>query len=482
MNIESIKELLSQIEGVTEYALFKEDVLVDTNASLDVLNEFRKYISAGKLSGEYLVDKEAKILLYKVGSAVLAFKYNVQEGWVIFQLRKLLKHAPNLDLLLTKSVGESATAKIMVQETETVFVEKPHIEEFKGELELYKNSYGTLVKVSIPLEDKVDLSRCLTELGLPDYVKPLQFPYKRTIATVWLASKASKLAELFPNITENQFKRDFKALVGGDVAFKILSPSLNDEQSPFFQPIRDAFFVVSSKQAKDFIKFLQKIRDFAGDAYTYFITEEDRLFSKLSFLQGISVYKLTTIDGLEKGKAKLNIVEVYPDKITRNHVINCKEAIDNVSEYHYCLPREEALIEKLSKISVIDDKAVLSMKDEDKLSIIGVAPYDPHKILIGMDYQDMLYCYALINDSCLGSGWECINFRRFNAILRKDLKLATTVVANLKNLLERVEILKERGVNRNSVESIKTKISRLLVFTPEIRKKWKSPWWTKIES
>ena len=257
------------------------------------------------------------------------------------------------------------------------------------------------------------------------------------------------------------------------------SPTLNDPRSPFHHPVDEVYFVALRKHMIKFLNLLLLQREVFGDAHLYFLTEEDEAFNKSSsLLFGTSKLRITMLKEVKASKVFLDIVEIHAEHIFREHSLKCKYALSNPWEYFYCLPREIALLSKLMKIDAVDEEKFRSLSEKEKLTALGVAPYDYSKILIGMSFKDMMYCYALIKDSGMTVGTGSINFKIYGAILRKDPGFATTARANLENLLNRIEVLKKLGVEDDVIYNIETKIEELLRATPKISKKWKGPWWS----
>jgi hypothetical protein len=66
--------------------------------------------------------------------------------------------------------------------------------------------------------------------------------------------------------------------------------------------------------------------------------------------------------------------------------------------------------------------------------------------------------------------------------LEKDSKLALTVTLNLRNLVERPEIL-AKWLRKTEVVTVVDRIQALLCALPRVDKKWNKPWWnTAVET
>ena len=478
-----LRELLSKVEGILEYAAFKDGALIDSRADANTLGLFKEFVSKLKPEDEFFVDKNSRILIYNAKPLVLAFKYEAPEGWVIYQLRRMVRGegakvlAGFLEERAESISARRGSAEIRA-EVQTLIAEGV-LEKAKEKVVVYEDPSGYKVEVKVPLEDRADVDRYRLELGLPEYLNLNEPPLRKAVASLWLAFKAPELDKLFPEALLKQFKERLKVLAGGDVAFKILSPSLNDSNSPFYQPVEEVFFVAHRRHMKQFLNLLLLQGRLLGDFHIYFLTEEDRTFNKmLRILSPLHVLRVSTLK-TEGAGVEVEAVEIHGEHVLYQHLAKCREATLNPGDYLYALPREIALLSKLMKIREVDEKTLRSMSEKDRLSILGVAPYDYNKIIVGMSFRDMIYCYALIKDSYISLGKDCINFGNYGAILRKDPKFATTVRANMENLLNRVEVLYELGVDEMTIDAIKSKIKRLLDFTPRVSKKWSGPWWSK---
>ena len=89
-------------------------------------------------------------------------------------------------------------------------------------------------------------------------------------------------------------------------------------------------------------------------------------------------------------------------------------------------------------------------------------------------------CHIL--DHEIGVGTEKIDAQRMRRILEKDKKLALTVTLNLKNLVEKSDVLR-KWMSKGEVSTVTCRIEELLKVLPVVDKKWDKPWWnTAVET
>jgi hypothetical protein len=114
-----------------------------------------------------------------------------------------------------------------------------------------------------------------------------------------------------------------------------------------------------------------------------------------------------------------------------------------------------------------------------------VLPYQHYaedKIVVGMEDKDVKDVCAIFLDHEIGVGTEKIDVQRMRKILEKDKKLALTVTLNLKNIVEKADVLK-RWMSKSEILTVTDRIQHLLKELPIVDKKWDKPWWnTAVET
>jgi predicted nucleic acid-binding protein len=104
------------------------------------------------------------------------------------------------------------------------------------------------------------------------------------------------------------------------------------------------------------------------------------------------------------------------------------------------------------------------------------------KIIIGMEEKDVKDVCAIFLDHEIGGGAEKIDAQKMRRILDKDKKLALTVTLNLKNIVEKPDVLR-KWMSKGEVSTVVDRVESLLKELPAVDKKWDKPWWnTAVET
>jgi hypothetical protein len=121
-------------------------------------------------------------------------------------------------------------------------------------------------------------------------------------------------------------------------------------------------------------------------------------------------------------------------------------------------------------------------KCECDYRILQYPYYAKDKIVVGMEEKDVKDVCAIFLDHEIGVGTEKIDAQRMRRILGKDKKLALTVTLNLKNLVEKPDVLR-KWMSKSEVSTVTCRIEELLKVLPVVDKKWDKPWWnTAVET
>ncbi|MEM3627149.1 MAG: hypothetical protein QXZ25_03900 [Candidatus Bathyarchaeia archaeon] len=350
-----------------------------------------------------------------------------------------------------------------------------------GRFVLYRDLDGTAYEVDLPLTSYVDPCELREDLGLPSYIDLNYFPMRSAMVTIWAAVNAPRLHELYPKAFEKRVsKNSIPALLFGGAAVKIHCRSANGH-GPLARAIKDTDFIVPKKQGIDFYKLLLNMDKAFGTMYKSFATANDRRFN--AWRHG-ERYRLTTINGItEEGLPTITIADLFCDYIALRHKVEVKDVFARYRETLYTIGLEHLL---LSKAQFIFDLPKGSLEDFRQRGqdhrILNYPYYAEDKIIVGMEDKDVKDVCAVFLDHEVGTGAEMINAHRMKKILERDNKLALTVTLNLKNIVDRSDVL--RGyMSKREVSTVTERIEALLRELPSINKKWDKPWWnTEVET
>jgi hypothetical protein len=350
-----------------------------------------------------------------------------------------------------------------------------------GRFVLYRDLDGTTYEVDLPLTSHVDVAELREKLGLPSYIDLDYFPMRSAIVTIWAAVNAPRLHELYPNAFGKVVsKNPIPALLFGGAAVKIHCPSANAGGS-LERPIKDTDFIVPKKQGVDFYRLLLQMDKAFGTQYKSFATANDRRFN--AWRHG-ERYRLTTIcDITADGLPKITILDLFCDIIDLRHKVDIREAFPRYKENLYTVGLENLIISKAQFIFDMPKEYLEELKQHGcDYRVLSYPYYARDKIIIGMEEKDIKDVCAIFLDHEIGAGPEKINAQKMRKVLEKDKKLALTVALNLKNLLERADVL-ARWMSKNEVSTVTQRVQELLRALPVVDKKWDKPWWnTAVET
>ena len=351
----------------------------------------------------------------------------------------------------------------------------------KGRFVLYRDLDGTSYEVDLPLTSSVDAGELRASLGLPSYIDLSYFPMKSAMVVLWASVNAPKLHELYPNVFEKVVsKNPIPALLFGGAAVKIHCPSANAGGS-LERPIKDTDFIVPKKQGIDFYKLLLRMDRAFGTQYKSFTTANDRRFN--AWRHG-ERYRLTTINDITaEGLPKITVLDLFCDVIDLRHRVDVRDAFPRFKENLNTIGLENLIISKAQFILDMPKECADDLKKcECDYRILPYPYYAKDKIVVGMEEKDVKDICAIFLDHEIGVGTEKINAQRMRRILEKDKKLALTVTLNLKNLVEKLDVLR-RWMSKSEVSTVTCRIEELLKVLPVVDKKWDKPWWnTAVET
>jgi hypothetical protein len=335
--------------------------------------------------------------------------------------------------------------------------------------------------VNLPLTSNVDPVELREELGLPTYIDLDYFPMRSAMVILWAATNAPKLHELYPKAFEKKVSGNpIPALLFGGAAIKIHCQSANSGGC-LARAIKDTDFIVPKKQGTDFYKLLLNAEKAFGTQYKSFATANDRRFSAWRAGQR---YRVTTINGItQEGFPMITVLDLFCDAIDLRHKIEVKDSFERYRENLYTIGLENLLLSKAQFILDMPKEKMDIIKEHDQEHrILSYPYYAEDKIVLGMEDKDIKDVCAVFLDHEIGTGTEKIDSQNMRKILEKDKKLALTATLNLKNLVERPQML-GKWMSKSEASIVTDRVSSLLKELPVIDKKWNKPWWnTAVET
>ena len=346
---------------------------------------------------------------------------------------------------------------------------------------LYQDLDGTTYDVELPLTSSVDAKELRENLGLPSYIDLNYFPMRSAMVTLWAAANAPKLHEMYPNAFEKRVSdKPIPALLFGGAAVKIHCKSANAGGS-LARAIKDTDFIVPKKQGMEFYKLLLNMDKAFGTQHKSFTTANDRRFS--TWRHG-ERYRLTTINGItEEGFPKITVLDLFCDCIDLRHKVEVKNVFERYRENLYTIGLEHLVLSKAQFILDMPKERMEELKQcEQDYRILSYPYYAEDKIVLGMEDKDTKDVCTVFLDHDVGKRAENIDSQKMRKILEKDKKLALTVRLNLKNLVEKSDVL-QKWMSKNEVSTVTDRIGTLLEELPTVDKKWDKPWWnTAVET
>lgn len=304
---------------------------------------------------------------------------------------------------------------------------------------------------------------------------------RSAMVTLWASVNAPKLQELYPKAFEKKAsKNPIPALLFGGAAVKIHCKSAN-VGGALARTIKDTDFIVPKKQGIDFYKLLLNMNKAFGTQYTSFATANDRRFS--TWRHG-ERYRLTTINDItEEGLPRITVLDLFCDCIDLRHKVKVTDAFERHRENMYTIGLEYLLLSKAQFILDMPKESLEQLKQcRQDYRILSYPYYAEDKIILGMEDKDSKDVCAVFLDHDVGKGAEKIDSQKMRKILEKDKKFALTVTLNLKNLVEKSEVL-GKWMTKSEVSTVTDRVSVLLKDLPKADKKWDKPWWnTAVET
>jgi len=348
---------------------------------------------------------------------------------------------------------------------------------------LYENLDGTVYDVDLPLTSNVDPLKLRENLSIPSYVDLDYYPMKSAMVILWASMNASKLHELYRTAFEKKVSdKPIPALLFGGAAVKIHCQSANGT-GPLARATKDTDFIVPKKQGIDFFKLLLGMDKAFGTMYKSFATANDRRFS---MWRNGERYRLTTINGITAdGLPMITVLDLFCDRINLRHRVEIKDLnlFEHYKENLYTIGLEGMLLSKGQFIFDMPKETTEELKQKgQEYRILQYSHFAKDRIIIGMEEKDLRDVAAIFLDHDIGRGNEKIDAQLMRKAFEKDKKLALTVTLNIRNLLERPEIL-AKWLSKNETSAVAGKIEALFKELPKVENKWDKPWWdTEVET
>ena len=348
---------------------------------------------------------------------------------------------------------------------------------------LYEDMDGKVYDVDLPLTSNADPLKLRENLGVPAYVDLNYFPMKSAMVILWASVNAPKLHELYHTAFEKKVSdKPIPALLFGGAAIKIHCQSANGT-GRLARAIKDTDFIVPKKQGINFFKLLLGMDKAFGTMYKSFARSNDRRFN---MWRAGERYRLTTINGITtNGLPMITVLDLFCDRINLRHRVEVKDLnlFERYKENLYTIGLEGMLLSKGQFIFDMPKETAEELKQKGQEYRILPYPYfAKDRIIIGMEEKDLKDVAGIFLDHDVGKGNEKIDVQLMRKAFEKDKKLALTVTLNIRNLLDRPEIL-AKWLSRNEASAVTSKIEALFKELPKVENKWDKPWWdTEVET
>ncbi len=336
---------------------------------------------------------------------------------------------------------------------------------------------GSRLEVPLPLIFEADVPAMAEDLGLPAYLDLADFQVRKAVVTLWAAAHADRLEGSQDGKPYSQ--QPIPVALFGGMAFRMLCPSANNPDSPFFRPLNDLDLIIPKRYGRSFIALLSELSTRFGTGYGYWITRPDKIYN--GFREGRR-YRLTTINNVDaEGSPVPGKLDVFTESIGFCHDVDIREELESSSKNHYTLSIGSLILLKSQFIRL----APRSEVDEDDFRLLE--PFDDNRVILGMEPKDARDVCAALHDH--GGADENSNLLsgKLRNRLARDWGLHRTVRLNLANLERKLDgLLKPFGASEEQVAQVKTHLSRLLELVNEQspRKpllKMGKQWWRTVE-
>lgn len=342
---------------------------------------------------------------------------------------------------------------------------------------LFRDYDGTEYWLETPLTRNIDLDDVRRSLSLPRFVDTQTFLIERALVTIWAATNAHRLRELYPDIVPKNFgPAPIAALLFGGAAVRMRSPSSNDPGSPFFRILNDVDFIAPKKRCTDLVHLLAKLADMYGTRYYHFVSTSDRRFNAM---RGGWRYRVRTIDKIaEDGTPIPGVLDILADWVDLRHKVDVRDDFKNPAQNTYTISLENIL---LTKCQFIFDapKALMPQISEAGLEyrVLNYPFLKSDRIVMGMEEKDIKDVCAILADNPVGDTPGSISTAKINRVLQHDKRFALTFRLNLQNIVERTQIIETWKIGRSTMSRILEGSQAILKGVHVVEKRWSSPWW-----
>lgn len=341
---------------------------------------------------------------------------------------------------------------------------------------LYRDVDNSEIAVDEPLTDNINFDEVVADLGIPSYVDLRNQSIKIAMSSIWAANNSVKL---FGDASrELRIKGSLSPLLFGGIAVKMLCPSANIDYSPFDRSIGDVDFVATSRDANKIVSVLVHMHKKLGTRYYFFLTPQDKSFNAL---RGGRRYRVRMLDAINNGNPIVKDVDIFSDNIELRHLLIFDDEFKLSRENLWTIGAEKLLLSKVQGIMEIDEteRGYLDQAGQT-FRILDYPYYRTGKIIIGVEWKDMIDTCSLLHDCVNESGNNPkIDPHRIVSVLRKNKKFALTARLNLSNILHNEDFLRSKGLTSPAVSRIMRGAQLLLDTIPDPNKKWSKPWWNE---
>lgn len=339
---------------------------------------------------------------------------------------------------------------------------------------LYRDFDGSELAVDEPFTENVPFSQFVSGLAIPSFVDTSNQAVKMGIAAIW-ASRNS--LQLFEAERKKLKLRGYEILLAfGSLAIKLLCPSSNEINSPFNRSIGDLDFVAGFREAPGLVNLLSQLHTKLGTQYFFFLTPQDKSFNAL---RGGRRYRVRMLSGVDDGKPVVKDVDIFCGDIELRHRLVLDTEFSQASINNWTIGPTKLLLSKIQGIMEISESELGLLKESNQtFRMLDYPYYKPGRLIIGLEWKDMLDTCSLLHDCCNSSESRFnIDLSQLRVLLSKDKKFALTARLNIMNIISNEDFLKSKGLSSTAVSRIVQNAQVVLDAVPVVNKKWSRPWW-----
>jgi len=181
----------------------------------------------------------------------------------------------------------------------------------------------------------------------------------------------------------------------------------------------------------------------------------------------------------------MTVLDLFCDRINLRNKVEIKDVglFERCKENLYTVGLEGLLLSKGQFIFDMPAETREDLKQKGQEYRTLQYPYFPkNRVIIGMEDKDLKDVAAVFLDHEVGKGGGKIDSQTLRKAFEKDNKLALSVTLNIRNLVEKPEIL-AKWLSKNDVVTVTSRIDALFKELPKVDKQWDKPWWdTEVET